>query len=177
MSVFIFRDPVAPRRFGTSVLFGVSVLLICVSALIWSISARNYAAIADLQSTINRADEINSRRISLANPVSFYQSDTPQLAQAQMQSEMQAVAEEYDLQLEVIRADQIEQIDGHVLMGLTLNGVVPEENLGGYLQALAAHEPMIVVETINLRRARSSNRGADDRPLAIQLKLSGFTAQ
>ena len=61
-------------------------------------------------------------------------------------------------------------------MAMTLNGVVPEEQLGGYLQNLAVHEPMIVVDSINLRRARSTRNGPDERPLAIQLKLSGFSA-
>ena len=99
------------------------------------------------------------------------------MSQSEMQSDMQDLAGEFNVRLEVIRADQVEQVANNVRMVLTLNGVVSESQLGGYLVALARHEPMIVVDNIGLRRARSPNRNQDERLLAIQLKLSSYTEQ
>jgi replicative DNA helicase len=177
MSEFIFQNPAAVRRFGSGLVIATSVVLICLALFVWSFVAQRYADVADLRSTIARSEQISAAAQSNSAQISFYQSDTPQLSQSQMQSDMQELAQEYQLILEVIRADQIEPLEGNVRMALTLNGVVPESQLGGYLQSLANHDPMIIVDSINLRRARSTNRNADERPLAIQLKLSGFSTQ
>lgn len=175
MSEFVFQNPAAVRRVGTTLILGVSALVICIALFIWSFIGHRYENIDELNATIARAEQLSLASQSNSAQISFYQSETPQLSQSEMQSDMQDLAQQYRVRLEVIRADQIEQIAGNVRMALTLNGVVPEEQLGGYLQNLAAHEPMIIVDSINLRRARSTRNGPDERPLAIQLKLSGFS--
>lgn len=174
MSEFVFQNPSAVKRVGTALVVGSSVLIILIALSVWNFVSARFNNIRDLNATIARAEQLATSSQSNNALISFYESETPQLSQAQMQSDMQALAQEYQLRLEVIRADQIEQFEGNVRLALTLNGVVPEEQLGGYLQNLAVHEPMIMVDSINLRRARSTRNAQDSRPLAIQLKLSGF---
>ncbi len=175
MSSFSFHNPTLVRRCGTLIVVGTAILLILLTLLLANIARGKYADIAQQQETILRAERIASEQVAPAVQAKFYNSETPQLAQSQMQTDMQALAQQNDVRLEVIRADQIEQLNGALRMALTLNGVVLESQLGGFLESLAAHEPQIIVESVTLRRARSNNRSVDDRPLAIQLKLSGFT--
>lgn len=175
MSSFTFHNPTLVRWFGTLLVIGTSVFLILLTLLLANVARGNYAEIAEQQETILRAERVASQQVSPEILSKFYTADTPQLAQSLMQTEMQALAQQSQVRLEVIRADQIEQLNGALRMALTLNGVVLESQLGGFLESLAAHEPEIIVETINLRRARSTNRSVDNRPLSIQLKLSGFT--
>lgn len=175
MSSFAFYNPALVRRFGTLLIIGTSVIMVLLAVLFANIARSNYSDIADQQETIIMAERAASQQASPDVLSKFYVNDTPQLAQSQMQTDMQALAEQNQVILEVIRADQIEQLSGALRLALTLNGVVLESQLGGYLESLAAHNPEIVVESVSLRRARSTNRQVDDRPLAIQLKLSGFT--
>lgn len=175
MNSFTFYNPTLVRRVGTLLVVGTSIVVALLAVLLANIARGNYNDIINQQEMILRAERAAAQQVAPNVLSKFYESNTPQLAQAQMQTDMQALAEQSQLRLEVIRADQIEQLDGALRMALTLNGALPESQLGGFLESLAAHEPRIVVDSISLRRARSSNRGADERPLAIQLKLSGFT--
>lgn len=175
MSSFAFYNPTLVRRFGTLLIIGTSILMVLLTVFLANIARGNYSDITDQQETILMAQRATSQQASPQVLSKFYVSDTPQLAQSQLQTDMQALAEQNQVVLEVIRADQIEQLNGALRLALTLNGVVLESQLGGYMESLAAHEPQIVVESVNLRRARNPNRGTDDRPLSIQLKLSGFT--
>lgn len=177
MSEFTFHNPTLVRRFGTLLVVGTSVLLIVLTLVLTNIARSKYAGISDQLDAIAMAERAAQPQAGALAQNTFYVSDTPQLAQAQMQSDMQALADEYQVRLEVIRADQVEPLNGSLRLALTLNGVVQENELGSFLESLASHDPMIVVDSISLRRARSNNRNADERPLAIQLKLSGFASQ
>ncbi len=175
MNSFTFYNPTLVRRIGTLLVVGTSVVMVLLTVLLANIARGNYSDITNQQDMILRAERAASQQAAPQVLSNFYDNETPQLSQSQMQTDMQALAEQNQVRLEVIRADQIEQLNGALRMALTLNGALPESQLGGFLESLAAHEPRIVVETISLRRARSTNRSSDDRPLAIQLKLSGFT--
>ena len=80
-----------------------------------------------------------------------------------MQTNLQELAQSFDIQIEVIRADEIEQIDGFVRLNLTLNGVAPEQRLGEFLHGIGTLEPMVIVEQLNLRRARTSRSGCFEK--------------
>lgn len=177
MSVFTFHNPALVRRFGTLLVIGTAIALLILTLIVTNIARNKYAAIDTQRDMIAQAEAAAENQGNRQDPVTFYESETPQLAQSQMQSDMQELADQNQVRLEVIRADQVEQLEGSLRLALTLNGVVEESQLGGFLEGLASHEPMIVVDSISLRRARSSNRGVDERPLAIQLKLSGFAPQ
>ncbi|MEO1639565.1 MAG: GspMb/PilO family protein [Pseudomonadota bacterium] len=175
MKTFTFHNPTLVRRFGTILVVGTCILLVLLTLFFANVARGNYDDINDQLSLIARADRAETGGTDVAANT-LYQAETPQLAHSQMQTDMQALAEQNQVQLEVIRADLIEPINGALRMSLTLNGVVFESQLGAFLSTLARHEPMIVVESITLRRARATNRNVDTRPLAVRLKLSGFTA-
>ena len=177
MSSFTFQNSAAVRRVGTTIILLSSAALILLAFLIWSVIASRYDRLSSMNGTIARAEQLLQASQSNQAQVSLYENETPQLSQSEMQSDMQDLAGEFNVRLEVIRADQVEQVANNVRMVLTLNGVVSESQLGGYLGALARHEPMIVVDNIGLRRARSTNRNQEERLLAIQLKLSSYTKQ
>lgn len=174
MSDFTFHNPGLVRRFGTLIVMGSALLLLGLTLILTMVARSNYAGIEDQQIAIARAEAAIRPENQPQGAITFYTAETPQLSQAQMQSDMQELADQSDVILEVIRADQVEQLQGAIRLALTLNGVVEESELGGFLTSLAAHEPMIVVDSISLRRARSNSPNVDARPLAIQLKLSGF---
>ncbi|MFQ1699193.1 GspMb/PilO family protein [Loktanella agnita] len=177
MTGFIFRDTAAVWRMAQIIVLGSCAGLIVLGFWVWGMAADRQSEIATLEARIALAAQVDTQATALGDGISFYESETSQLAQSEMQSDMQDLAEENQVSLEVIRADQIERVGANVRMTLTLNGVVNETQLGGYLRALADHNPMIVVDAISLRRARSVGRGNDQRPLAIQLKLIGFAKQ
>ena len=177
MSSFSFQNPAAVQRVGTVLILGSSAILVVFAFLLWGIVSKRYDRIDDMSQTILRSEQLVQAAQTNQLQVSLYQNDTPQLSQSEMQSDMQDLAGQFGVRLEVIRADQVEQVGPNLRMALTLNGVVPENQLGGFLVALTSHEPMIIVNSIGLRRARSTNRNQNDRLLALQLKQSSFTAQ
>ena len=177
MSEFIFQKPNAVRRFGTGLIILACIVLIALAVMIANTVIARYDRIAELNDTIARAERMSASTSQTDTEFSLYQNETPQLSQAEMQSDMQDLAEANQVRLEVIRADQIEPLPGNVRLILTLNGVVPEENHGAYLISIADHDPMIGVDSVDLRRARTTNRAMGERPLAIQLQLSGFSTR
>ncbi|MEL6682762.1 MAG: GspMb/PilO family protein [Pseudomonadota bacterium] len=177
MSAFVFQKPNAVRRFGVALIILTCLVLMLAAFALTNLVTERYDRIAELNETIARADQLAANSAQDVTEIGLYENETPQLSQAEMQSDMQELAEEYQVSLEVIRADQIEQLPGNVRLALTLTGVVREEQLGAYLLSIANHDPMIVVDSINLRRARTNNRATGERPLAIQLQLSGFSAR
>lgn len=177
MSSFTFHKPQLVRRAGTLLVIGTSIVLLLLTLFLTNIVRAKYQDISEQQQLVMRSERLNTAQAGPTTASTFYSGDTPQLSQSQMQSDMQTLADQNKVILEVIRADQIEELGGALRLALTLNGVVRESELGAYIANLADHEPTIVVESISLRRARTNNRGVDDRPLAIQLKLSGFAAQ
>lgn len=176
MSAFVFQKPNAVRWFGSGLIIAGCLAFIAAAFALSQFVTGRYDNIAQMNETIARAERLDLSA-GQEQDITLYQNETPQLSQAEMQSDMQELAREHRVLLEVIRADQIEQLPGNVRLALTLNGVVPEEQLGAYLLSIAMHEPMIVVESIDLRRARSSNRALGERPLSIQLKLSGYSSR
>lgn len=177
MSAFVFQKPNAVRRFGVGLIVAACILCIVAAAAFANLVTQRYARIVELNDTVAQAARLAISDARASTAFTLYESETPQLSQAEMQSNMQELAQAHRVSLEVIRADQIEPLPGNVRLVLTLIGVVPEEQLGAYLVSIANHEPMIVVDSISLRRARTTNRALGERPLSIQLQLSGFATR
>ena len=173
MSDFRFHKNALPGRMLS--LAGVAIVLgLCLIAMLaWSSAQGRQALAADMRATIARADGLAGSAVAGPDATSFYVGDTPQLAQAAMQTNLQTLAETFGIQIEVIRADAIEQVDRFVRLNLTLNGVAPEASMGAFLHGLAALEPMVIVEEMSLRRARTS-RSDPERRVAFQAQLYGL---
>ena len=173
MSVFHFAQPALPRRVALTAAYGVAGLCTLLALALIAGHDDRRAEIAEMEAVIARAAGAGSAGGTGLPPAAFYTGETPQLAQAALQTDLQALAETHSIEIEVIRADQIEQIDGFVRLNLTLNGVAPEAELGRFLHGLAAMEPIVVVEQLSLRRARTSRSDAE-RKITFQAELFGL---
>ncbi|KIT15871.1 type II secretion system protein GspM [Jannaschia aquimarina] len=174
MSDFHFSRPKLPRQVLTVLFAGFVLFGVGATGLTLSVANGKADAIADMRHTIARAEA----RTAPAQPSGetsehFYKGTTPQLAQAALQTDLQTLAEAHDIAVEVMRADEIEQMDGMVRLNLTMTAVVPEAELGGFLQSVSGREPILVVEDLSLRRARASRSGSDRR-VAMTMKLYGL---
>jgi hypothetical protein len=173
MSGFHFANPGLPRRVALGAAYGLAGFFSLLAlALIAGHDSRR-AEIAEMKDVIARAEAAASRGETGLPPAAFYTGETPQLAQAALQTDLQALAEAHSIEIEVIRADEIEQIDGFVRLNLTVNGIAPETELGHFLHGLAAMEPVIVVELLSLRRVRDT-RSEAERKVAFQAELFGL---
>lgn len=176
MSDFRFAKPALPRRMVYLAGLGLMVIIGAVGVALLSATSDRQAVIADMQATVARADALRDRPTAGLGDEAFYLGDTPQLAQAALQTRLQELAEGFGIQIDVIRADAIEQIDNMVRLNLTLNGVAPEAELGAFLHGLAALQPIVVVEQLSLRRARTS-RSDPQRRVSFQTQLYGLSVR
>lgn len=177
MSDFVFKSPAAPKRTAIALLSLSGMACVALGVLYWASAVSRGLEIADLQSLVLKSQQMSGAVSDPAADGRFYEGDTPQLAQTQMQSDMQALADKHKLKIDVIRAAQIQPDAKRIVLGLTLSGVIPEAALGAFLTDLSQHQPMLVVVAINLRRARGGRQAGAVRMLSIQLKLSGFVAR
>jgi hypothetical protein len=176
MSMFRFANPDLPRRLVLGLGYGLAGLATLVALALVAGHDDRRAAIAEMEALIARADQAGPGGSGGLPPTAFHTGDTPQLAQAALQTDLQALAEAHSIEIEVIRADAIEQIDGFVRLNLTLNGVAPETELGRFLHGLAAMEPVVIVEQLTLRRARAS-RSEAERRVTFQAELFGLAGR
>lgn len=174
MSAFRFLQPTLPRRIVWIVGYGLIALVALIGlVLIAGADGRNNQ-IADLQDVIARAETLSGTNGAGLPPTAFHVGDTPQLAQAVLQTNLQSLADRHRILIDVIRADQIDQIDGFVRLNLTLSGVAPETELGSFLHGLSALEPIVVLKEIALRRARD-NRRDGPRQISFEMELYGLS--
>lgn len=172
MSHFAFADKDLPKRVTIGTGF-VLAGLIALIALLLTLSGRNsQTAIADMRQVIDRAKNTPNISAQGLSADAYYTGDTPQLAQASLQTDLQKLARDHSIQIDVIRAEQIEQIDGVIRLNLTLNGIAPEPELGAFLYGLSKREPIVIVDEISLRRARVTRRNKERR-VAFQTRVYG----
>lgn len=174
MTAFHFAKADLPRRVALGAGYGIAGLCTLLAMFLIAGHDNRQAEIAEMEAVIARADGSLSSGGTGLPPEAFYVGDTPQLAQAALQTNLQDLADTHSISLEVIRADQIEQIDGFVRLNLTLNGLAPEVELGRFLHGLAAMEPIIIVEQLSLRRARTSSTDVE-RMIAFEAELFGLS--
>ena len=174
MSSFRFVQPALPRRIVLGVGCGLIALLTLLGFGLVAAAQNQRAQIADLNATIARAEALGSASTKGLPDTAFYTGDTPQLAQAVLQSNLQSLAQAHRINIDVMRADQINQIDGFVRLNLTLNGVAPETELGALLHGLSVLEPIVAINQLSLRRARESRRNAQRR-VSFQIQLYGLS--
>ena len=136
-------------------------------------------AVSDLRGEIADIEALDARVAALPaeGPSdadrSLHAAETPQLAQAQVQAAVQALAETHAAEIDVIRAEDIVEVDGFARLNLTLGGTVPERALGAFLAGLDALEPAVLTEELTLRRTRTA-RGEADRRVAFQMRVHGL---
>lgn len=172
MSSFHFKNPDLPRLV-TLAFGGVCVGLMGLVGLVMLASANGRVdEVAQTEHLIARAAAVTNSGGGEFSERTFFPGETPQLAQAAVQTSLQSLAEAHRVEIEMIRADQIEQIDGVVRLNLAVNGIAPEVELGAFLHGLAAMRPFVIVEDLTLRVARVS-RSNPERRIVFNASLYG----
>ena len=171
MNMYRFHDPARVTRarigvFAALVLGAVLVLALGMS-LVWS-SKQN---IADLESRIARVDALP--QTGAAPETVFLTAESPNIAQTLLQTQVQEIAAAHQLEIEVIRSDELEDQGRAIALGILLNGVIPEGEFAGFLTSLDAARPRILVDTLDLRRARVTSRRDPAPKLALRMGLKG----
>lgn len=172
MSTFHFANPDLPRKVTLAAGAGLAAVFVLFGLLMLSSSNARLDDIADKEALIARASAMSGAATGGLSDEAFFPGATPQLAQAAVQTSLQALAEAHRINIDTIRADEIEQIDGVVRLNLSINGVAPETELGAFLYGLASMNPIVVVEDMSLRAARAS-RSNPERRIAFQASLYG----
>ena len=172
MSTFHFANPDLPGKVSLAAGGLVAGIFVLFGLLMFSAANDRAGAIADKQTTIARAAALTGSLSGGLSDDAFFPGETPQLAQAAVQTSLQALAQAHRIDIEMIRADEIEQIDGVVRLNLAINGIAPEVELGAFLYGLASMNPIVVIEDLTLRPARTS-RTNPERRIAFQASLYG----
>lgn len=175
MSGFRFAKPSRPKAVVMALGYGVVVLIGLLGVWAMNATQARQAEMVDMNAVIARAAAV-SQDGAMTGGLSddaFHVGDTPQLAQAILQTNLQELADVHSIAVDVIRTDQIEQIDGYVRLNLTVNGTAPETELPTFLHGLASLEPIVFIEEISLRRARATRSNAIRR-ISFQLQLYGL---
>lgn len=163
MSGFHFRNPDLPRKVALGFGIGAAAILALLGVAMVSAANARVDTIATKNDTIARAAAMSNGGLGGLSEDAFFPGATPQLAQATVQTSLQALAETHRVDIEMIRADEIEQIDGVVRLNLAINGIAPEAELGAFLHGIAAMRPILVVEDLTLRVARTSRTNPERR--------------
>ena len=172
MSAFHFANQDLPRKVTLAVGAGLAAVLVLFGLAVNSAANNRYASVADKKAIVARADNLTGSLASGLSDDAFFPGQTPQLAQAAVQTSLQALAQAHRIDIEMIRADEIEQIDGVVRLNLAIKGIAPEVELGAFMYGLASMTPIVVIEDLTLRPARTS-RTNPERRISFQASLYG----
>ena len=181
MSEFRFADPAHPR-IALAVFLAAAAGLVGMAGL-WVFDGVTALErdLADQRAILERARVLGAGaaagEAASTGDARVYRADTPQEARSRFQTDMQALADAHGLQIEVIRAEEMTREAGHVRLGLTLTGAIPEAALGGFLVALGSAEPMVIAREISLRRARGRSGGLPERSLPLKVRLAAYAAE
>ena len=172
MNMYRFHNPgLVPQTrvlaFAVLVVLGVAVL--GIGLLMLSAQQRNIAA---LESRIARVGALPEA--GAGNEAAFLAAESPNIAQTRLQTQVQELASAHALEVDVIRATEVEDQGRALALGILLNGVIPEDQLAGFLTALEAAEPKVLLTSMDIRRARVTSRRDPTRKLALRLGLEGL---
>ncbi len=175
MSEFHFAKPSAPARAVLLAQLGLILVIAFSLMLVWSMLQSRADQARDYRDVIAQRDILMNSETALdRSGVMFFEQDTPQLAQAEFTDTLQALAEAYEIELEVLQAEEVARVNGMVQLTMVISGAVPEARLGDFLSALANARPVILADDMSLRRARILSRRVQDRKVAFQLDLKAF---
>ncbi len=175
MTEFRFADPAHPRLALAAFLAAAAGLLGMVGLWVFDGVTALESDLADQRAILERARlaEAEGAEGPPEDP-RIYRAETPQEARSRFQTDMQALADAHGLEIEVIRAEEMARDAGHVRIGLTLTGAIPEDGLGAFLVALGAAEPLVIAREVSIRRARG--RAGAERSLPVKVRLMAYAA-
>ncbi len=178
MSEFRFADRRRPR-IALAVFFAIgSVVLGFLGLWVFDGVTALEGDLADKRAILERARDVEAEGTAApAEDPRIYRAETPQEARSRFQTDMQALADAHGLEIEEIRAEEMTRDGGHVQLGLTLTGAIPEVALGGFLVAIGSAEPMVVAREISVRRARGRSGAGRERNLPVKVRVMAYAAE
>ena len=172
---FVFADPVGVARLGAQLRVATWLAVALASALLWALVSDRRAEVAALKSEISAAKALAVRASRSGDgPRRLIAAATPQEAQSAQQAALRELAEAHGFDVEVMRATELETVDGLGSVGLVLTGALPEPALEGFLLALRTASPFFEVTSLDLRRARTISRTDPRRRLAVQVAVRSY---
>ena len=173
MNMYRFHDPalVARTRTGLFALMGLGTLA-AVTLGLW-LAWSTGQTIADLQSRIDRVSTLSPAEAPAGDEM-FLAAESPNIAQTRLQPQIQEIAAAHALEIDIIRSEEIADQGRRLHLGVTLNGVIPEDRFAGFLTDLEAATPKILVDSYDLRRTRVTSRRDTTRKLALRMGLKGM---
>ena len=175
MSEFKFRTSSGPMRALFAMNLAIVVLAAGTASFAWNAIKSNDETIAGLKQTVAQQQSVTASAGEGADGAGLLiEADTPQLAQATLSENVQKIADDLGLELEILRAGDVERADGMIKLNLVVSGVVPEPALGEFMSRISAERPVLVAGDMTLRRARDITRASEVRMIAFQLDLRAF---
>jgi hypothetical protein len=140
--------------------------------------------LSSLEATIARAQDKPDGTSPAASPVGkrIFTATTAAEFQSQLQSHVKDVAARHVVTLDSVQMMNNERAGGLNRLIVRLDAAIPNAALGPFLADLATGEPMVLLQTMELRPAqvqsnRLNNGGRPDNAMSAKLDLAAFAAQ
>lgn len=165
-------------------LLAVVVGATAISALISSVSEQR-RVLGDMQTTIALAESERSGTTAprTVAPLAPYLFKAPTAAefQSQLQSHVKDVATRHAVTIDTLQIMNAERAGGLNRLSLRLDAVVPNAALGPFLADLATGEPLVLMQSMELRPVvlqanRLNNGGRPDNAMSARLDLAAYAA-
>lgn len=172
MNMHRFYDPnlVGRARMGLWGAGALAAALVLVAGLY--LAYEQQRTIVDLQDRIDRVQALPKG--GAASNDLFLAAESPNIAQTRLQTQIQDLAAAHALEIDVIRVTDVEDQGRTIALGILLNGIIPEDRLAGFLSALESATPKILLDNMDMRRARVTSRRDPTRKIALRLGLKGL---
>jgi Type II secretion system (T2SS), protein M subtype b len=163
--------------------FGLTLALLAVAMLAANIleQRRN---LSGLEATIARAQDQSTSATPAVSPIGkrVFTATTAAEFQSQLQSHVKDVAARHAVTLDSVQMMNNERAGSLNRLIIRLDAAIPNAALGPFLADLATSEPMVLLQTMELRPGqvqsnRLNNGGRPDNAMTAKLDLSAFAAQ
>ncbi|MEM9147772.1 MAG: GspMb/PilO family protein [Pseudomonadota bacterium] len=124
----------------------------------------------DQQALIDRASQQSAADL----PIAVYKTTTAEEARARLQSDVQALADAHDFEVETINPEDMIVVDGLVRIAVVVKGSIAQTALAPFLIALQESEPAILLDAVSLRRPRGRPSAEAAPRLPVRLGLAAY---
>jgi Type II secretion system (T2SS), protein M subtype b len=162
--------------------FGLTIALLGLAALAANIveQRRN---LSTLEATIARAQDKPDGTSPTPSPVGkrIFTATTAAEFQSQLQSHVKDVAARHAVTLDSVQMMNNERAGGLNRLIVRLDAAIPNVALGPFLADLATSEPMVLLQTMELRPGqvqanRLNNGGRPENAMSAKLDLAAFAS-
>ena len=173
MSNFNFARPLAPNITLFGVMTTLTVLVSFTAYLLATKIEDGRERTRDRVRFIAQAKAMKALDAARSTP-DLFRGTNQQDVISQFQQQMQDIAKEVDLSIEVISPAELLVGEGLLQVELSLSGVMPENRLPDCIRAIVNAKPPLAVSEIQLRRAPSVAARNGASSISVWLKIVAF---